>query len=64
MNRKTYTIERAYGMTATGLDKQIGWDIMCHEDGYSLANWCNRFARLRDAKAALEAEGITAVVIK
>ena len=43
----TLTIERAWGMDKHGMDKQVGWDIF--QDG----NWGNRYALLRDAKAAL-----------
>ena len=53
-----YTFERAYGMTKRGLDRQIGWDIFC--DG----NWCSRWSTLRDAKAALAAEGLTGTVVR
>jgi hypothetical protein len=42
-----YTIERAWGMTKDGRDKQVGWDIFCN------GNWGNRYRYLRDAKAAL-----------
>ncbi len=63
MNKTYYTIERAYGMDSKGFDKQIGWDIFAHTEGYSTPNWCNRFSLLRDAKAALAAEGIKAKVV-
>lgn len=56
MNKQTYTFVRAYTMTKNGLDRQCGWDIMCN------GNWCNRYLTLRDAKAALAAEGLTGTV--
>ena len=47
MNKKTYTIERAWKMNKKGMDVQDGWDLFCN------ANWCQRFYTLRDAKAAM-----------
>ena len=63
MNKQTYTIERAYDIARNGLDKQVGWDIYAHEQGMSNPNWCNRYALLRDAKAALALEGIKATIV-
>jgi hypothetical protein len=64
MNAKTYTIERAYDMDRNGRDRQIGWDILVRYAGMSSTNWCNRYALLRDAKAAAKAGGVVATVCK
>jgi len=45
-----YTIERAWGMTRNGLDKQVGWDVVA-SDGFVV----DRYTYLRDAKATLKA---------
>ncbi len=47
MIRKTYTIEKAWKMNKNGMDVQDGWDLFCN------GNWCQRFYRKGDAKAAM-----------
>ena len=56
----TYTIERAYDDQI----KQLGWDVWAHEAGMTIPNWCSRWSLLRDAKHAMQLEGLSYVIIK